>query len=475
MERNEPCYCGSGKKYKKCCLAKDEAEAAMRKAEEQRRADAEAAEQRRTRGSAPGLHPGDDDTAAPHKPVPSALPEEDQKLVDAWWAEVSPVYMSRSGLDRAEWLLGRTVAFLDEQPRLFRHLEVHDEFLLELGPALNRAGLMASHHALLLRLRREQPEVYALRFGYWDLDLLVEALRTGCREDIPACLAHFQRNPVRFVDELAHVVDLLAWQGCESELHDLLKSTAAIVVDSPEVIDGGFGMRWLVNLAMFPTLERGDTSADSLAELCERVMAVGYLRDDADNREWLRHGALMAMPTELEAGLNLDQVHSVSFDGDVAWSFTGWLRRTKGLAWSSARFLAESLIAYWGWLDDANKDAARAGGKGSKAAGKVKSRGTFGLDGDCLREFLNDYCWNIFGIRAITAVPALQAYHYFTEYLVARGRLDDTRAAQFQEFSARNFEVIRKHVGADSPPYRLYPTYAELIGGRDGSTGGGRE
>jgi len=24
--RNQPCYCGSGKKYKKCCLAKDEQE-----------------------------------------------------------------------------------------------------------------------------------------------------------------------------------------------------------------------------------------------------------------------------------------------------------------------------------------------------------------------------------------------------------------------------------------------------------------
>lgn len=25
--RNEPCHCGSGRKYKQCCLAKDEAEA----------------------------------------------------------------------------------------------------------------------------------------------------------------------------------------------------------------------------------------------------------------------------------------------------------------------------------------------------------------------------------------------------------------------------------------------------------------
>lgn len=30
--RNEPCYCGSGRKYKQCCLAKDEADAAEKRA-----------------------------------------------------------------------------------------------------------------------------------------------------------------------------------------------------------------------------------------------------------------------------------------------------------------------------------------------------------------------------------------------------------------------------------------------------------
>ncbi len=28
--RNDPCPCGSGKKYKKCCLAKDEEEARLK-------------------------------------------------------------------------------------------------------------------------------------------------------------------------------------------------------------------------------------------------------------------------------------------------------------------------------------------------------------------------------------------------------------------------------------------------------------
>jgi hypothetical protein len=38
----------------------------------------------------------------------------------------------------------------------------------------------------------------------------------------------------------------------------------------------------------------------------------------------------MALPAEVEAGLDLKQAHSVQFDGDVAWSFAGWLRRTRG-------------------------------------------------------------------------------------------------------------------------------------------------
>ncbi|MEF3168618.1 MAG: SEC-C domain-containing protein [Deltaproteobacteria bacterium] len=29
--RNDPCPCGSGKKYKKCCLARDEAEESERR------------------------------------------------------------------------------------------------------------------------------------------------------------------------------------------------------------------------------------------------------------------------------------------------------------------------------------------------------------------------------------------------------------------------------------------------------------
>jgi hypothetical protein len=45
LGRNDPCHCGSGNKYKKCCLAKDEAAVSAHMAAEaaKRQADAERA------------------------------------------------------------------------------------------------------------------------------------------------------------------------------------------------------------------------------------------------------------------------------------------------------------------------------------------------------------------------------------------------------------------------------------------------
>jgi hypothetical protein len=56
--RNEPCHCGSGKKYKHCCLAKDE------EADRARRAEQAAA--------APAPPPPEHEPA-PHAPPPRAV------------------------------------------------------------------------------------------------------------------------------------------------------------------------------------------------------------------------------------------------------------------------------------------------------------------------------------------------------------------------------------------------------------------
>ena len=190
-------------------------------------------------------------------------------------------------------------------------------------------------------------------------------------------------------------------------------------------------------------------------------MAVWYLGDDQDNREWLRRGMQMALPTEAEAGLDLKQAHSVQADGDVAWSFAGWLRRTKGLGWTGARFLAVSMLNYWHWA----KNSKKGGHTGGKKGGKTKVVASFGPDAGILHDYLDDYCRDFVGIRTVTVVPVIQAFHYFTEYLVARGHLDGVQAGQLQTAARLEFERIWKMVDDSNPVYRIYPTYERLIPG----------
>lgn len=72
--RNEPCYCGSGRKYKQCCLAKDEAKAA--------KARAKAAKEAAEAAAAPPPAEGEG-TAAPAAVAPKHRTHQPWKATNA--------------------------------------------------------------------------------------------------------------------------------------------------------------------------------------------------------------------------------------------------------------------------------------------------------------------------------------------------------------------------------------------------------
>jgi hypothetical protein len=447
-ERNAPCPCGSGKKYKKCCLPRDEAAAraqaaAARSAEMEERQEVPPAQV----ASQPPVTPDIEPDSLPSESTWPRLSEADQQIVDAWWAEVGPVYEGKEFQKNCGWALQRVLTFLDSQPRLFRYLDLHDQFLFELAGALARAGRIDDHLALLRRLRREQPEMYFECFGYYDEDLLTEALRTGRREDIPDCLSLFRQHPVTHTQKYGQVVNLLAWRGCETELRALLEATAQTIADSPDVFGGDFGLLWLTELTLFPFLEVGDDSPPAVEALCRAAFAVGFLDETLDsNREWLRRAVRLASRSPSEAGLDLKETNQEWFQSDVGWSFTGWARRHKGLAWSSARFLADALIDYWSWRED-----------------KKKPTSVFGLNESRLDRYLAQRCRDWIAISGVRALSTLQAFHYFTEYLVAHNYFSAADAGRLQSAAARYDESIRKAVDSCDAACRICPTYAALI------------
>jgi hypothetical protein len=80
--RNDPCHCGSGRKYKQCCLAKDEAEAAATRAK--------AAEQAAAAGST--------ETTETTKPTPERPPKHQTQ--QPWKAATSRGFIPRTRTPR---------------------------------------------------------------------------------------------------------------------------------------------------------------------------------------------------------------------------------------------------------------------------------------------------------------------------------------------------------------------------------------
>lgn len=70
--RNDPCPCGSGKKYKKCCWASDEAARVQEAASRTTALEAEQVAQAADAQRAPGSKAGGSSVAKPKGPPPKA-------------------------------------------------------------------------------------------------------------------------------------------------------------------------------------------------------------------------------------------------------------------------------------------------------------------------------------------------------------------------------------------------------------------
>jgi hypothetical protein len=134
--RNAPCPCGSGKKYKKCCLRKDEEEQRQKtmgeyqvneeifddlKEDEDEVGWGEAEDAWSSDDKSEGTGSDDFEFEAIYPQIDKSIPdisEAEQAIVDEWWEEFSPFYMDRD----ADEMIRRIVGFMEEHSSLFIHL-----------------------------------------------------------------------------------------------------------------------------------------------------------------------------------------------------------------------------------------------------------------------------------------------------------------------------------------------------------------
>ena len=376
LGRNKPCYCGSGKKYKKCCLAKDEEERRLEQKEEQYEKDVsfgridpfasdedweedpieeieddpveeygEEYDGYQLKGSevVPDISPLLAEDAPELKIVEdNELSPEEVVLCEEWGTE----YVKISDPDKLRTHIEK---FMDLHPNLIGELELGGEPLLELGGMYVRQG--GRHQAyidILNRLRIEFPDEYLKSFPYFDNDVISWLIINNQKDKIPEFLNNYRQYPAKDADNLFELIDFLISWNCQDILTDFLPNICNEVCASPNIIGGNEIITPVITTIMAPYLEQGLEKID-LGKLADEIKTLEDLvNPDWTNPKFLKERIEIILGKHEHWNLDDCRTRKQAIDRyyDMTTNFMGWLVSNTGLDYCAAEYHSGLVFEY---------------------------------------------------------------------------------------------------------------------------------
>ena len=454
--RNDPCLCGSGKKYKKCCLDNNHIKAyeeslpfedyfvnlppvwGKKNSKSTETMDDYKYESKPDRMRSKHTSYGD---LSKNR---TKISQEQEKIIDDWWDGVEPHFEK---LDTSE-MTARLISFMEEHPHLFVHLELHEEFLFEMGAELARRKQWTDYIDLLIRIRKEHPEMYELSFGYYDYQVLVYLISSNQREKIPLFFSFFKKYPVVDPENVLAVINLLAWTGLDEELFMFVDIVALRLWRSTHTVCPSHAMFWKMFKEYIPFLDSSESASLKAPELKKKIQSAripawskwdeAFFLRELTNRH--------KIPKDWEISVCRTEKEMHFFYHDLAWSYCGFLHDQRSMEWVRARFLADRLEDYW--IDI--------------PAGK-RPKETFRLISSHMEKFLCEQCKTIFYIDGVLAVSFLQAVWYFADYLLHYGWMDKKDVQEVQSRCLDFYEKCKKVIDDCDAVHFIISDFPEMI------------
>jgi len=441
LSRNEPCHCGSGRKYKKCCLRKDEEERRLALEEEQYERDVElgridpfasdeewdempedeSKEYLEEEYNFPPDYPpiSADESSEADNVKQRALTVEEVAIVEQWGEK----YVT---IREPDALRDHIKSFMAAHPELVGELDLGGEPLLELGGMYVRQGRHESYIEVLAMLHSEFPEEYRRSFPYFDNNIISWGIINGQKEELAQHLVNYRKYPDENADCLFELIYFLMSWNCRDILDGFLPDICRTVCTSPKIIGGVEIITPLIFTRMAPHLNQGLAQFDP-----EKLRADLKIAEDFINPVWLDPDFLKKrMETILgsQEYWNLDDCRTrneaIERYDEMTAQFTGWLGVNTGLDWCAAGYHGRLVFEY---LTEA-------------LPAKKKHRTPFPFEEKNMERLIVKLTKNMLWLDSSRLFGMLNGIYFFQEFLEETCSLTPQEAKQNREACISLFE-----------------------------------
>ncbi|MDJ0764608.1 MAG: SEC-C domain-containing protein [Myxococcota bacterium] len=465
LGRNEPCHCGSGKKYKRCCLRKDESERSapppVPEAPEEGWQDDPWDE------DPEGFDPFEDDdeehdSVEEWEDVPNLLlyrekyackkfddsipeiSEEDQMIVDDWWEGFDKIY-SENNFDQQE-CLARIKDFAAEHPRLTPNLQLHEEALFEIGDAFLRADY-TTYIDFLKWFRQNCFEAYRLSGTFYDNAVVSYCLVHGLRDDISEYFSIYKEYPDRDPDGLMALITLLQVTGNDRPLVSLLEDIYLNIYYSPSVIGGHTFVFPMVTNAWGKHAKADYSEADLdalLYDLQVIVDKVPHFRLRTERDYWSKV-LKQTFTRTFDDDYPTEKSDIETYYGQIGNHFKGYLHTVKHKTWQCADYLTSSIFEY---LD-------------AQLSKNKRPKNTFRFTRDGIDKHIRQNYRAIFSVMEVPSLACIDALLYFTEYMRQENLITTDVAVLNRRACLSLFDDIYRHFEKSCFGARLFENLKE--------------
>lgn len=431
--RNDICHCGSGKKYKKCCLDKDD------------QVSREAAVHTESNPDIQPTHEGipeiidEDNSIDPPDIEPDEisppLSDEDNPAIDTLWDTQTELF-DKKDIDGILYSLNK---FIDEHSDLMILSSIEDQ-IFDIENLFYEQNRAEDYCDLLAGILERAPEFYMKYFGYFDYSRICHVVSNARYTEINSLLARFSDDPVAHIETLTWTIDLLAWIGAESELETLTQKTIRPIMLSDEIWIKSFFYKWQLLFLYLNNLDSNKSTAEIANKIHEFITAEYsdlFSIPENDIRQELDR--ITNDTSQWKICYNEKKDAIIDFFITLKWQLIKFIKLHYSLGWLQSFKVADVLTSYW--IDF--------------GTGETKKNGTYLITEHKLENYLRR-------LDTVDAVCLLQGVWYFADFLFFNKRIDDQTKINLQNISCRLFENKYTHLAPSNPVTGIITTFPEM-------------